>query len=90
MPDHVSLWGLLIKIRREMKQSINVRPAKCLRGLSAPLRNPNGVDFVVVRENSEGEYSKSGGRIHSGPDEVAIQNAIFTRKGTERAMRYAF
>lgn len=90
VPDHVSLWGLLIKIRREMKQAINVRPVKCLRGLQSPLRNPNGFDFVVVRENSEGEYSESGGRIHSGQDEIAIQNAIFTRKGTERAMRYAF
>lgn len=69
---------------------INVRPAKLLQGLPSPLRNPNGFDFVVVRENSEGEYAESGGRIHSGQEEVAIQNAIFTRKGTERAMRYAF
>jgi len=90
VPDHISLWGLLIKIRREMKQSINVRPAKLLQGLSSPLRNPQNFDFVVVRENSEGEYSESGGRIHSGQDEVAIQNAVFTRKGTERAIRYAF
>ncbi len=90
VPDHISLWGLLIKIRREMKQSINVRPAKLLQGLPSPLRNPNNFDFVVVRENSEGEYSESGGRMHSGQDEIAIQNAIFTRKGTERAMRYAF
>jgi len=90
VPDHVSLWGLLIKIRREMQQSINVRPAKLLQGLPSPLRHPNGFDFIVVRENSEGEYAESGGRIHSGQDEVAIQNAIFTRKGTERAMRYAF
>lgn len=90
VPDHVSLWGLLIKIRRDMKQTINIRPAKLLQGLPSPLRNPNGFDFVVVRENSEGEYAESGGRIHSGQDEVAIQNAIFTRKGIERAMRYAF
>ncbi|MDM5232099.1 tartrate dehydrogenase [Lysinibacillus pakistanensis] len=90
VPDHISLWGLLIKIRREMKQSINVRPAKLLQGLPSPLRKPNDFDLVVVRENSEGEYAESGGRIHSGQDEVAIQNAIFTRKGTERAMRYAF
>jgi len=82
--------GLLIKIRREMQQSINVRPAKLLQGLPSPLRQPNGFDFIVFRENSEGEYAESGGRIHSGQDEIAIQNAIFTRKGTERAMRYAF
>ncbi|RUL48183.1 MULTISPECIES: tartrate dehydrogenase [Lysinibacillus] len=90
VPDHISLWGLLIKIRREMKQSINVRPAKLLAGLESPLKNPRNFDITVVRENSEGEYSDSGGRIHQGADEIAIQNAIFTRKGTERAMRYAF
>ncbi len=90
VPDHISLWGLLIKIRRGMKQSINVRPAKLLAGLESPLKNPQNFDITVVRENSEGEYSDSGGRIHSGTDEIAIQNAVFTRKGTERAMRYAF
>lgn len=90
VPDHVSLWGLLIKIRREMKQAVNLRPAKLLRGLQSPLREPGDFDFIVVRENSEGEYSEIGGRIHSGSDQMAIQNAVFTRKGTERAMRYAF
>lgn len=91
VPDHVSLWGLLIKIRRELQQAINVRPAKLLRGLESPLRDPQAFDIVVVRENSEGEYSEIGGRIHRGTDvEMAIQNAVFTRKGTERAMRYAF
>lgn len=90
VPDHISLWGLLIKIRRGMKQSINVRPAKLLAGLESPLKNPQNFDITVVRENSEGEYSDSGGRIHNGADEIAIQNAIFTRKSTERAMRYAF
>nr|WP_106781274.1 tartrate dehydrogenase [Lysinibacillus timonensis] len=90
VPDHISLWGLLIKIRREMKQTINVRPAKLLTGLNSPLRNPQDFDITVVRENSEGEYSDSGGRIHSGADEIAIQNAVFTRKGTERVIRYAF
>jgi tartrate dehydrogenase/decarboxylase/D-malate dehydrogenase len=88
--DHISLWGLLIKIRREFQQSINIRPAKFFKGLKSPLVNPNDFDLIVVRENSEGEYSESGGRIHQGEDEIAIQNAIFTRKGTERAMRYAF
>ncbi|MDM5200591.1 tartrate dehydrogenase [Fictibacillus enclensis] len=90
VPDHVSLWGLLIKIRREFEQSINIRPAKYFKGLRSPLTNPNDFDLIVVRENSEGEYSEVGGRIHSGEDEMAIQNAVFTRKGTERAMKYAF
>lgn len=90
VPDHISLWGLLIKIRRELKQAINVRPAKLLAGLNSPLKHPRDFDITVVRENSEGEYSDSGGRMHQGADEIAIQNAVFTRKGTERAMRYAF
>ncbi|WP_313894010.1 tartrate dehydrogenase [Psychrobacillus sp.] len=89
VPDHISLWGLLIKIRRGLQQSINIRPAKLLKGLDSPLKNPGEFDIIVVRENSEGEYSDSGGRMHSGQDEIAIQNAVFTRKGTERAMRYA-
>ncbi|TVY07867.1 tartrate dehydrogenase [Paenibacillus cremeus] len=90
VPDHVSLWGLLIKIRREFEQVINIRPAKYFRGLASPLLKPNDFDLLVVRENSEGEYSEIGGRIHKGADEIAIQNAVFTRKGTERAIRYAF
>ncbi|WP_090235637.1 tartrate dehydrogenase [Fictibacillus solisalsi] len=90
VPDHISLWGLLIKIRRAFEQTINIRPAKYFKGLRSPLVNPKDFDLIVVRENSEGEYSEVGGRIHSGKDETAIQNAVFTRKGTERAMRYAF
>jgi tartrate dehydrogenase/decarboxylase / D-malate dehydrogenase len=90
VPDHVSLWGLLIKIRRDFEQVINLRPAKFFRGLSSPLHHPNDFDLIVVRENSEGEYSEIGGRIHKGDDETAIQSAVFTRRGTERAMRYAF
>ncbi len=90
VPDHVSLWGLLIKIRRECEQVINIRPAQFIKGVNSPLARPNDFDFVVVRENSEGEYSEVGGRIHSGDDEIAIQNAVFTRKATERTMRYAF
>jgi tartrate dehydrogenase/decarboxylase / D-malate dehydrogenase len=90
VPDHISLWGLLIAIRREFEQVINVRPAKQLKGIQSPLLRPNNFDFIVVRENSEGEYSEAGGRIHRGQDEIAVQNAIFTRKGTERAMDYAF
>lgn len=90
VPDHVSLWGLLVKIRREFEQVINIRPAKQMKGIASPLANPNDFDIIVVRENSEGEYSEVGGRIHRGEDEVAIQNAIFTKKGTRRAMEYAF
>lgn len=88
--DHISLWGLLLKIRREFQQSINIRPARYFEGLTSPLADPKNFDFVVIRENSEGEYSEVGGRIHKGDDEIAIQNAIFTRKGVEAAMRYAF
>ncbi|MCM3668222.1 tartrate dehydrogenase [Mesobacillus maritimus] len=90
VPDHISLWGLLIKLRREFEQVINVRPAKIFKGVRSPLVNPKDFDLIVVRENSEGEYSSVGGRIYQGEDEIAIQNAIFSRRGTERAMRYAF
>lgn len=90
VPDHVSLWGLLIKLRREFEQVINIRPAKIIRGIKSPLVNPKDFDLIVVRENSEGEYSEVGGRIFRGEDEISIQNNIFSRKGTERAMRYAF
>ena len=90
VPDHISLWGLLIKIRRDFEQQINVRPAKLLRGIKTPLVSPKDFDLVIVRENSEGEYSEVGGRIYRGEDEISIQNNIFSRKGTERAMRYAF
>ncbi len=90
VPDHVSLWGLLIPIRREFEQAINVRPARLLAGLPCPLARRPAFDLVVVRENSEGEYSQIGGRIWRGTDEVAMQVAVFSRRGTERAMRYAF
>ncbi|ARK31819.1 tartrate dehydrogenase [Halalkalibacter krulwichiae] len=90
VPDHISLWGLLIKIRRECEQVINIRPAQYIKGVKSPLAEPNDFNFLVVRENSEGEYSEVGGRIHSGSDEIAIQNAVFTRNATERTMRYAF
>lgn len=90
VPDYVSLWGLLIPIRREMQQYINLRPIRHLPGVRSPLANPDGIDILVVRENSEGEYSASGGRVGEGAEELVIQNAVFTRKGTERAMRYAF
>ena len=83
-------WGLLIKIRREFEQVINLRPAKLVKGVRSPLINPKDFDIMVVRENSEGEYGSVGGRIFQGEDEIAIQNAIFSKKGTERAMRFAF
>ncbi|MFD2627596.1 tartrate dehydrogenase [Oceanobacillus kapialis] len=90
VPDHVSLWGLLIKLRREFEQVINLRPAKLLPGIQSPLANPKDFDLMVVRENSEGEYSEVGGRMYRGNDEIAIQNSVFSRRGTERAMDYAF
>lgn len=90
VPDHVSLAGLLLKIRREFEQVINVRPAKMLKGLVSPLSNPKDFDIMIVRENSEGEYSSIGGRVHSGMDEVVVQNAVFTKKGVSRVMEYGF
>jgi tartrate dehydrogenase/decarboxylase / D-malate dehydrogenase len=93
VPDHVSLWGLLIPIRRTFQQYINLRPCRLLNGVTSPLRDkaPASIDFVVVRENSEGEYSNMGGRIHQGtPYEMATQLTVFTRMGTERVVRYAY
>jgi tartrate dehydrogenase/decarboxylase / D-malate dehydrogenase len=91
--DHVSLWGLLIPIRRGFHQYACVRPVKLLPGVRSPLagRGPRDIDFVVVRENNEGEYSSMGGRIYSEtPHEVVTQLNLFTRRGTERIIRYAF
>jgi tartrate dehydrogenase/decarboxylase / D-malate dehydrogenase len=93
VPDHISLWGLLLPIRRHFQQYVNVRPVKLLRGMRSPLRDrePGDIDFVVVRENSEGEYSDMGGRIHSGtPYEAAVQVNYFSRMGIYRTVRYAF
>jgi tartrate dehydrogenase/decarboxylase / D-malate dehydrogenase len=91
VPDHVSLWGLLIPIRRRFRQYVNLRPIRVLPGLPGPLRDPGAVDFVVVRENVEGEYSEIGGRINRGfPDEMAVQEAVFTRAGVTRIVDYAF
>ncbi len=93
VPDHVSLWGLLIPIRREFQQYVNLRPVRVLKGMSSPLagRGPADIDFYVVRENIEGEYSEIGGRLNRGTDdEIAMQESIFTRRGTDRVMRYAF
>jgi tartrate dehydrogenase/decarboxylase / D-malate dehydrogenase len=91
VPDHVSLWGLLIPMRRNFDQYVNLRPARILRGVTSPLSNPGDLDVTVVRENTEGEYSDSGGRLfHGTPQEVAIQDTVFTRRGLERIIRYAF
>jgi tartrate dehydrogenase/decarboxylase/D-malate dehydrogenase len=93
VPDHISLWGLLIPIRREFDQYVNLRPVRLLPGVPCPLANkkPGDIDFWVVRENSEGEYSQLGGRFKAGTDdEMVIQEAVFTRKGTDRILRYAF
>ncbi|MEO8735657.1 MAG: tartrate dehydrogenase [Edaphobacter sp.] len=92
VPDHISLWGLLIPIRRELQQYVNLRPVRLLAGVVAPVRAlPGEIDFWVVRENSEGEYSQIGGRLFAGtPEEMVVQEAIFTRKGTDRILRYAF
>ena len=93
VPDHVSLWGLLIPIRRHFDQYVNIRPVRLLKGIQSPLagRGPEDIDFVIVRENCEGEYSESGGRIYAGTEqEIVLQESIFTRHGTDRILRYAF
>ncbi|BAS27163.1 tartrate dehydrogenase [Limnochorda pilosa] len=93
VPDHVSLWGLLLPIRREFRQYVNLRPIKLLRGIASPLRDrgPEEIDFLCVRENNEGEYSNMGGRLYRGtPQELAVQNTVFTRFGVERILHYAF
>ena len=93
IPDHVSLWGLLLPIRRQMQQYVNLRPVRLLPGITSPLANrkPEDIDFYIVRENNEGEYSDVGGRLFEGTDqEMAVQEAVFTRRGVDRIMRYAF
>ncbi|UYP72854.1 tartrate dehydrogenase [Pantoea dispersa] len=93
VPDHITLWGLRLPICQGFDQYANVRPTKILSGVTSPLRNrgPGDLDWVIVRENSEGEYSGNGGRAHRGlPEEVGTEVAIFTRVGVTRIMRYAF
>jgi tartrate dehydrogenase/decarboxylase/D-malate dehydrogenase len=93
VPDHVSLWGLLIPIRRGFQQYVNLRPVRLLRGVKSPLagRTSADIDMLIVRENNEGEYSSIGGRLYEGTEqELAVQQAVFTRKGTDRIIRYAF
>jgi tartrate dehydrogenase/decarboxylase/D-malate dehydrogenase len=93
VPDHVSLWGLLIPIRRGFRQYVNLRPVRLLKGVESPLkgRDPGDIDFYVVRENNEGEYSEIGGKLYAGtPQELVLQQTVFTRAGCERVMRFAF
>lgn len=93
VPDHVSLWNLLIPIRREFDQYVNLRPVRLLPGVPCPLANAaqRKIDFWIVRENTEGEYSQVGGRMFAGTEhEFVTQEAIFTRRGTDRILHYAF
>src|SRR5438094_4677011 len=93
VPDHITLWGLLLPIRQGFDQYVNLRPLRLLPGVRSPLatKHPQDIDIVCVRENTEGEYAGAGGRGHQGTqDEAAIESTIFTRKGTERIMHYPF
>ncbi|SMF20688.1 tartrate dehydrogenase/decarboxylase / D-malate dehydrogenase [Tistlia consotensis] len=93
VPDHVSLWGLLIPLRRDLDLYANVRPVRLLEGVTSPLagRGKADIDFVVVRENVEGEYSEIGGRLYRGTEhEAAVQETVFTRRGVDRILDYAF
>jgi tartrate dehydrogenase/decarboxylase / D-malate dehydrogenase len=93
IPDHVTLWGLRLAICQGFDQYVNLRPTRILKGLASPLRDckPGDLDWAIVRENTEGEYSGQGGRAHRGfPEEVATETSIFSRHGVTRIMRYAF
>jgi len=93
VPDHVSLWGLLIPMRRGFQQYVNLRPVRLMPGITSPLagRTTGDIDFWIVRENTEGEYSSVGGRMFEGTDaELVIQESLFTRRGVDRILRYAF
>jgi tartrate dehydrogenase/decarboxylase/D-malate dehydrogenase len=93
VPDHISLWGSLIKFRRDFDQYVNLRPVRLMPGVPCPLANrvPGDIDFFVVRENTEGEYSSVGGKSFDDTDrEFVTQSAVFSRKGTDRILKYAF
>ena len=93
VPDHISLWGSLLQFRRQFDQYVNLRPVRLMPGVPCPLANkqPGDIDFYVVRENTEGEYSSVGGRIFEGTErETVLQESVFTRHGTDRILRYAF
>src|SRR5438045_3045103 len=93
VPDHVSLWGSLIQFRRRFDQYVNLRPCRLMPGIATPLANrkPGDIDFIVVRENTEGEYSSVGGRMFEGTErETVFQQTIFTRTGVDRILKFAF
>jgi tartrate dehydrogenase/decarboxylase/D-malate dehydrogenase len=93
VPDHVSLWGSLLKFRREFDQYINLRPVRLFEGVPCPLagRKPGDIDYFVVRENTEGEYTSLGGVMYEGTErEIVIQESVFSRHGTDRVLRYAY
>ena len=91
VPDHVSLWGLRLPICQGFDQYANVRPTRVLPGVASKLKGAEAIDWVIIRENSEGEYSGSGGRVHKGlPEEIATETSVFTRVGVERIHRFAF
>ena len=93
VPDHVSLWGSLIQFRRRFDQYVNLRPCRLMPGIASPLASakPGDIDFVVVRENTEGEYSSVGGRLFEGTErEIVFQESVFTRKGVDRILKFAF
>ena len=93
VPDHISLWGSLLKFRREFDEYVNLRPVRLMPGVPCPLANkkPGDIDFYVVRENTEGEYSSLGGRMFEGTErETVLQESVFTRKGVDRILKYAF
>jgi tartrate dehydrogenase/decarboxylase/D-malate dehydrogenase len=93
VPDHISLWGMLVKLRREFDLYVNLRPVRLMPGVASPLahRQVGDIDFVVVRENTEGEYSSVGGRMFEGtPREFVVQESVFTRHGTDRILKFAF
>ena len=93
VPDHVSLWGSLIQFRRRFDQYVNMRPCRLMPGIATPLANrkPGDIDFVVVRENTEGEYSSVGGRMFEGTDrEIVFQESVFSRTGVDRILKFAF
>lgn len=93
VPDHISLWGSLLKFRRDFDQYVNIRPVRLFPGVPCPLagREPGDIDFVVIRENTEGEYSSVGGRMFEGTEnELVLQESVFTRRGVDRILKYAF
>lgn len=93
VPDHISLWGSLLKFRRQFDQYVNLRPVRLLPGITCPLagRKPGDIDFFVVRENTEGEYTSLGGRMFEGTDrEIVIQESVFSRHGSDRILKYAY